>query len=267
MQRLSIPLLILPVAVPAAYLVYLSWKITSRTTISTGRAGYRDKSAEPAGPTLSPSRPISLPADINIDSSDSQWIVTYERVVSRPVPMSNIIVLDGGDAAVRRPDEDRAGLLPASLLQVYSRATHLAFRRTLQAKIMRAAISDAEVKRTFDVDWIRALPFQLGDVVNGGYKVVYHGPGLSPASERVELELEAPASYRGPPPPKGLILAEVQQVDGREDGEEPAVVFVNETWMWRRTDEKPTLIESGLGSFVHGLMAGWLVVNGVEVVT
>lgn len=260
MQRSSIPFIIIPVALPAAYLLYLSWAVTSRTTVTIGQAGSRDSSSQAASRASTPSRPISLPADVD-ENSDSQWVVTYERVVSLPVSVSNITVSDASDTAVRQDEKEELPL--ASMLQAYTRATHLAFRRTLQAKLMRAAIRDLETKHTFDVGWTRNLSFQVGDIVNGAYKVVYHGPGSDPASERIELMIEAPASYRGPPPPKGLILAQVQHVSGQDKTEEPAVMFVNETWMWRRQDEKPTLIESGLQASVHRLMARWLVVNGV----
>lgn len=253
MQRPSIPLFIVPVAVPAAYLIYLSWKITSQTTVTTGR-----QRADGASPP--PPRPVSLPAEVCADDG-SQWIVSYERVVSKPVSTSEITVSSSGTAGSQE-EKQRQQQQPSALLQAYSRATHLAFRSTPQARIMRLAIGDPDTKRTFDANWIQGLLFKQGDVVNGAYKVAYHGPGPAPASERVELAIEAPASYRGPPAPKGLILAEVQHV---EDGS--AVLFVNETWMWRRHDERPTLIEGGFGALLHGLMAGWMVLRGIESVT
>ena len=77
--------------------------------------------------------------------------------------------------------------------------------------------------------------------------------------------IEAPPSYQGPVP-RGLLVAEAAQVavaDKRLD----AVVFVNETWMWRRVDEKPTLIESPVARWFHGMMARWLVVRGIGAVT
>lgn len=103
--------------------------------------------------------------------------------------------------------------------------------------------------------------FGKGDLVNGAYKVSYHGKGKEVTSERVELMIEAPPSYQGPVP-RGLILAEVERVNNGEN-----IVFVNETWMWRRQDEKPTLIENPVGAKIHALVAGWLVKRGIESIT
>lgn len=253
MQRPSIPLFIIPVALPAAYLLYRTWKITSCTTVTTGRQG--------AGRTPPPPRPIALPADVCADDG-SQWVVTYECVVSRPVSTSELHV------AVDSVHPSNAEKQPSPLLQAFSRATHLAFCSTLQAWLMRNAIGDPEAKRTFDASWIQKLPFKHGDVVNGAYKVVYHGSGPAQGSERIEFAIEAPASYRGPPAPRGLILTELLHIEP-ESGltGEGYVVFLNETWMWRRHDEKPTLIESGLAALIHRLMAGWMVMRGVDSVT
>jgi len=131
---------------------------------------------------------------------------------------------------------------------------------------MRIAILDDGGKRTFDGRWIRELAFRHGDIVNGAYKVVYQGRGAAPNSERVELIIEAPPSYRGPPAPNGLILAEIQR-GGTDDRGQESVVFVNETWMWRRADHPPAMIESSVGGKLHEMLARWLVVSGVQSVT
>lgn len=70
-----------------------------------------------------------------------------------------------------------------------------------------------------------------------------------------------PRSYGGPPV-RGLILSALEE---EQDG--AAVRFVNETWLWRRRDEKPTLLESGLGKWLHSPLAGWLVIKGLGAVT
>lgn len=256
MREISLSVLVIPaIASATTYLAYLSWRIIDSTSATAGRLA-TPTTADTAVSASSPKEPFSLPDDIK-SSDQAKWVVSYERVVSKPIRVST--------AAVSQTTEQTspADKPPCSLLQEYARATHIVFATTPQARIMRLAISDKHTKQTFDAPWIQTLTFKDGDVVNGAYKVTYHGRGAEPASERVELTIEAPPSYRGPPAPKGLILAEVQHIEG-DDKKHECVVFVNETWMWRREEEKPTLIESPLGGWFHGFMARWLVLRATE---
>ena len=258
MYQSRLPFIILPVALPAAYLLYLSWKVT-RTT--SAKRGQYDSSAPDSDTDSSPGMPFSIPAEV-IEDDGSRWVVSYERVVSDPVLVSNLTISeDDSDVTDERKREH-----PSPLIQAYSRAAHIAFSATPQARLMRIAILDDDGKRTFDARWIRELAFQKGDVVNGAYKVVYHGSGVSPRSERIELLIESPPSYRGPPAPEGLILAEIRHARTDDQGQ-ASVVFVNETWMWRRVDHLPTMIENSVGGKIHEMLARWLVVRGVEGVT
>lgn len=244
-----IALALLPVVVPTAYLLYLRRKVSGKTRSSSGRRTPQT----PESPL--PSKPISLPP--YVASNDSKWVLAYERVVSDNVPASDIAF----------PIDLRATLKPdqpvSELLIAYSQAAQVAFSWTPQAFVIRAMIKENQFRRTFSRGWIQSLVFNDGDVVNGVYKVVYHGKGIRRASQRVELALEAPPSYKGPPV-NGLIITEVQMSDGGQGDE---VVFVNETWMWRRNDEKLTLLETPAGSWLHTLTAGWLVLKGIRAVT
>jgi hypothetical protein len=49
--------------------------------------------------------------------------------------------------------------------------------------------------------------------------------------------------------------------------DEDKVKFVNETVLWRRKDEKPSMLEGFFGQWLHGLMVRWMVLQGVKAVT
>lgn len=242
-RAVKVALVLLPVVVPAVYLYRFSHNVSSKTTSTTGR-----RSADAGKPTSvgdSPRDPVSLPAEVK---DASRWEVAYERIVSHPIPASSLAFPITGPTET---DTDR----PSALMRAYTSAAQAAFSSTPQAVAMRAAIGDAQAKRSFDVDWIRDLSFGNGDLVNGAYRVVYHGHGQTADSERVELAIEAPPSYKGHVP-RGLIASEIQKV-----GDE--VVFVNETWMWRKPGERKTLIEAPLPSWFHRLTVGWLVLKAM----
>ncbi len=78
-------------------------------------------------------------------------------------------------------------------------------------------------------------------------------------AKRVELILRPPESYRGPSA-EGLIVVGMERA-ATPDGAE-AVVFTNETWLWRRRDEPLLILERALGRWFHELLAGWLIVKG-----
>ncbi|KAH7374845.1 hypothetical protein B0T11DRAFT_3747 [Plectosphaerella cucumerina] len=251
---------ILPVVLPAVYILHLNRRVSKQTTKTSGR---RSPKSSPDSALLStsptPCTPFSLPPEVKDD--ESEWVLAYEKVVSHPIAASALSFPPGrlasGDAA------------PSELLRRYAQATHVAFGRTPQAFAIKASISEPHLRRSFEGDVVRGLPFQKGDMVNGVYRVAYYGQGEDPSSERVELVIEAPASYKGHVP-KGLIVAEVVVIDGplssdKGDGQlEQQVVFVNETWMWRRKDDPATLIEGTVGGWLHALMAGWLILKGIE---
>ncbi|KAL2755744.1 hypothetical protein ACRALDRAFT_1064236 [Sodiomyces alcalophilus JCM 7366] len=275
----TLALALLPVAIPAVYLLYLSRVVSKNTQSSSGcripRKTQPSSSATPSSSSESttPWNPVTLPEDVRAD--DSQWILAYERVVSHPIPTSSLSVAvpftttnppaTPATASTATPADP-----PDDLLRDYSRATQAAFSWTPQALLIRSSIREPHVRRTFDADWIANRAFAPGDLVNGVYRVAYRGPGRDPsASDRVELVLEAPPSYRGPVP-RALIVSEVVEASASpprdEASDEQQVVFVNETWMWRRQNEKPVLIETPAGKWLHTLLAGWLVTKGVQAV-
>ncbi|KAG8168227.1 hypothetical protein KVR01_003916 [Diaporthe batatas] len=94
--------------------------------------------------------------------------------------------------------------------------------------------------------------------VDGVYIVQYRGSESH--GERVEMRLSAPEGFRGPRS-DGIIVAAIEPVgaDASDD-----VVFVNETWLWRYQNEKPTLLEGSISRWFHSLLAAWLIGKGIE---
>ncbi|KAL1872325.1 hypothetical protein VTK73DRAFT_1556 [Phialemonium thermophilum] len=264
---------LIPVALEAGYLFYLKRSVSRHTTASAGLRYPRDptksgdsKSAGAAASNGIPAsvvKPVSLPLEVADDSS-SEYVLSYERVVSQPLPASSLrhplpsALLSGA------PDVSTGASL---LLTVYLRATMKAFGWTPQAFAIRAAVGSSEAKRTFDDAYIDNLDFREGDRVDGVYTVAFRGSRDGQSEERVEMLLDPPASYRGPVV-KGLIACGVEPVPSLEGVEKPAkVVFINETWLYRKTDEKPTLLEGAAGRWIHSLLAGWLIMKGLKVVS
>ncbi|EER41438.1 conserved hypothetical protein [Histoplasma capsulatum H143] len=268
---------ILPLAAPAACLLYLRLTTVRYITSSTGR--YRrpptvdkSKSSAPSSSTSStpphlPLPPLTLPA--HLTTSPAHTII-YERVTSLPIPLSSL------NSAASTPATTTT-TTPA-LLTTYLRTTMKVFSRTPQAYVIRSALKGNPAHATFDDACIDALEFVPGDRVNGAYVVTYRGEGPEQDGsgsrggknsadwcERVEMRLETPAGYTGPGQDvEGVIVV---GVEGVGEGEQGGILLVNETWMWRGQAEKPVMLEGVVGRWLHGLFAGWLVVKGMRAIT
>lgn len=218
--------------------------VGSSATQQRGRGAQVGKTSTQAAasPLPEPPLPRSLPQSVAAD--DTGGIVLWnERVVSKPVALSEL-GWPGGDL-----DE---------LLTRYVRATMVAFTWTPQAYLIRKMLP-AGVGETFDAEYINAMDFRMADQrVDGVYTVQYRGAG--PRGERVEMRLSPPEEYTGPKS-DGIIVAAIEPVGA---GAPDAVVFVNETWLWRGPDEKPTLLEGSIGRWFHSLLAAWLVGKGIK---
>ncbi|KAK3297265.1 uncharacterized protein B0H64DRAFT_372654 [Chaetomium fimeti] len=214
-SKLAVCLAVLPLALPVTYLIYLDRTVSKELKTATGvRNKNRGVSTVPAAL----SKPVTLPKEAGAD--ESEWVLAYERIVSQPLPRSSLV------------DDDLSAVVTD-----YVRATMTAFSWTPQAFFLRAAAGDEAARKTFDTPFIRNLGFCEGDRVNGFWKVVYRGNGGRRGDERVEMALDAPPTYKGARV-NGVIAAGVEL---QSDGD---VVFVNETWMWRKDDEAPSLLES-----------------------
>lgn len=239
---------LIAVATPAAYLFLLRRSVMrdveSSTTqqcvpkVQTGR-----RAAQVAASPLSePALPRSLPQSVTADNIDG-YVLWNERVVSKPVALSQLRWSSGS------LDE---------LLTRYVRATMIAFTWTPQAYLIRKMLP-AGVGETFEADYINAMDFRVVDQrVDGVYTVQYRG--TEPRGERVEMRLSPPEEYTGPRS-DGMIVAAIEPVGA---GAPDEVVFVNETWLWRKPDEKPTLLEGSIGRWFHSLLAAWLVGKGIK---
>src|SRR5689334_7132642 len=84
-SKLTIPRTILPLALPAAYLVYLDRVIAKHLTTSTGVRNKKKRiTAIPPGLH----EPTTLPPEVASD--DSEWVLAYERITSEPVDPSRL---------------------------------------------------------------------------------------------------------------------------------------------------------------------------------
>jgi hypothetical protein len=239
--KLTIGLAVLPLAISATYLVYLD-RLASKQCIAS--TGLRHKKKRTNTIPASIRKPATLPEEV--ESDESEWVLAYERVVSTPLHPPSL------------PYDLQNDL--STILTQYVRTTMTAFSWTPQAFILRASAGDSAVKKTFDTPFIQNLAFCEGDPVNGFWRVVYRGDGGLTGGQRVEMALDAPPTYKGPVV-RGVVVSGIEM---RGDGD---VVFVNETWMWRREGEPPVLLEGCMGRWLHAVLSGWLVMKGVRAVT
>lgn len=252
-------------AVPAAYVllfrVRVMSNIASSSSVQLGSNVKADrKPTIAAGPVRFPqSFPASVAAaadgdgDGGGDGVAAGFVLWHERLVSKSISLSAL--------GWRKGKEGRAE--NELLLTRYVRGTMLAFARTPQAVAMRRMIPPAAAA-TFEAEYINAMDFkQKGQRIDGVYTVQYRGNGPAGVlgGERVELRLDPPEEYEGPKS-DGMIVAAVEPVG--EDGDE--VVFANETWLWRRLDDKPTFLEWTAGRWLHSLLAAWLIQKGIAAV-
>ncbi|KAF3767560.1 hypothetical protein M406DRAFT_69696 [Cryphonectria parasitica EP155] len=251
-------LLLLAVAAPAASVLlirayimrdtssYTSGRLSKRTTAQkTDRA----ISAPVSTLDLTPPLPQSFPSSVAANDF-ADHIVWHERVVSKPVLLSALVGREWDEQEV---DE---------ILTRYVRGTMCAFAKTPQSGLLWKMVP-ADVRLTFEKGYIDTMDFrQVGQRVDGVYTVQHRGAGPEGIhGQRVELRLDAPEGYTGPKS-DGMIVASVEAAGGDATG---LVVFANETWLWRRRDgEKPTLLESAVGRWLHSLMAAWLIREGVS---
>ncbi|KAJ3473495.1 hypothetical protein NLG97_g10273 [Lecanicillium saksenae] len=243
---------LLPVVLPAVYVVYLNLTIRRTTSCSSGQLNpppSSGTSTAASSPAAAPITPESLPEEVAANPGD--WVVCYERVVSRPLSASSLVHKLLG----HNSNDDASAETPSPLLKTYLRATYKAFSWTPQAFLIRAMLAEPDRRASFAAAHIDELEFARGDVVDGVYAVTSYGRNERRGVEVIELSLDVPASYRGPPV-RGLIMSAIEE---GKDG----VVFVNETWLWRKKDEKPTLLETGFGRWFHSLLAGWLITKGL----
>lgn len=249
-----IALALVPVVAPAAYFLAIQ-AIVSRSIATSFTQKHVTKTdedtaatAETTPPAVPP--PRSIPDEVL--APGAPYVIVCERVVSRPVPAAGLAV-------------------PASvpLLTSYLRGTMEAFSWTPQGLLIRSIVSDAGVRRSFDADCLRSLSFVPGDLACGAYQVTYRGPfeASSEEDERVELSI-VPIADRPDLVVHGVVVSAVQRAKAGADAAAATVVFVNETWMWRHAvEEKPTMLESAAGRYLHWLVGGWMIHKGLQTVT
>ncbi|KAI1815531.1 hypothetical protein GGS20DRAFT_542846 [Poronia punctata] len=230
----GLPIILLalaPVFIPTTYAACVLYRCAKRTSATT-----RIESS-------SSSSDIALPPAVSA-AAQGQYVISRERIESEVV-----VVPIPGTLQQEDEEEDR-------LIERYLSTTMRMFTYTPQAYIMKSMVSRLTVADTFSPEYLSACRFEPGDRVCGVY-VVRERIG----SRRVILDLSPPEGWNGPVVSGvldcGFVVVEKDRKGGR---------FFNETVMWRRLDEKPTLLEGAVGRVLHGLMVRWMVVRGVEAV-
>ncbi|KAJ7055523.1 hypothetical protein C8F01DRAFT_1062734 [Mycena amicta] len=226
-------------AIPAlgVYLTYLKR--------SFGRHVVESKSISPPDALpLSASAPGIEPLPAAVLDNLSSYVVARERITSHPFPRSSL-----------RPELKTL----ASATTAYLRTTLLLFAGTPQALLMRRMMP-SDSRPTFDREYITSCDFQPGDRVCGVYVVAQRVEGM------VVLAMSPPEGWTGPKAEGNLVLGFIPDSDGVK-GEEGLIHAVNETVLWRKTQDKPTIMEGAVGAWLHVLMVSWMVVRGVEAVT
>ncbi|KAI1347478.1 hypothetical protein F5Y01DRAFT_294914 [Xylaria sp. FL0043] len=263
---LPIALLAVVALLPAAYSAYVLRQATRRTSatasISPPDPLPVDATADGGGDTVT-----ALPPAVR--AALDEYVVARERVVSEAVPLRKI--LPGLRAGLEEWSEkerkgvDRDANARKGLLETYLAATMRMFTWTPQAFAMKHMVSrlpdGAAYAGTFSGSYLDTCFFQARDRVCGVY--VVRERVRSKKGERVLLDLSPPEGWKGP------VVAGVLDCGfelGEERGER-VVRFVNETVLWRRKEEKATLLEGTVSRWLHGAMVGWMVVRGVEAVT
>ncbi|KAI4869673.1 hypothetical protein F4820DRAFT_471272 [Hypoxylon rubiginosum] len=260
-----------PVALPAAYLVFLKRELAKHTIAD----GVRTSPPDPLLPISTSSASTKTDVDDDDDNdvdddnyaddvippdvlaSPERFVVSRERVTSRAIPVGSL----RRDLLAVDVDTDS---LDDDLLEAYLSATMRAFSWTPQALLMArmgTSVDDAAgFARSFRAEYLQDRVFQAGDRLCGVYVVRSWRGG------KAVLDLAPPRGWRGPVVRGALGVGFEWERDGDGDGD-GSVRFVNETVLWRGVEEKGTMLEGWVGRWMHGLLAGWLVVKGVEAVT
>ncbi|KAI1798525.1 hypothetical protein F4811DRAFT_203423 [Daldinia bambusicola] len=276
-----------PIAIPAAYMIYLQRSLARYTAASAGVCP-PDSLTTPSSSSSSASssttaEPLSdrdiFPSDVR--HHPERYVVARERVTSHLIPVSSL-----------RPEFiSKKGNL-SGLLDSYLSATMTAFAGTGQGyflKRLAAGLENREgaeeYKRTFEAEYIAACKFRPGDRVCGVYVV----RSRSRSKGRVVLEVAPPEGWTGPAVEGVLVVGfDLEVAGGRgrrserekereresrgrsysSEAVEGDVRFVNETVMWREKDGGvSTPLEGRVGRWLHTLMVRKLVVKGVQAVT
>ncbi|KAI0144532.1 hypothetical protein GGR57DRAFT_481779 [Xylariaceae sp. FL1272] len=253
-----------PVLIPTAYVAYTLHRIARRTTASTSISPPDSLSNERTGAFLRLTRASEKESDLvskhdtsaiprNILAKKDQYVISCERIVSEPVSINSL----PAEFQPSKEQHGEDGEKNRRLLEAYLSTTMRTFTRTPQAYIMKSMVSrlasGANHAATFSESYLTSCRFEQQDRVCGVY-VVRERVGAG----RVLLDLSPPQGW------KGAVVTGVLDCGFVVEEDRNCVRFVNETIMWRRKHEAPTLLEGSIGRWFHGMMVRWMVVRGVE---
>lgn len=207
----------------------LSYYLNSRKKKLSTRISHSSKQGH-----ISSSTPLNNIKSIPDEIFTSKYYVIYDSS-SKSIPREQLPDLETGELLTRFLRRNMS--MFASLTQGY-----VLYLRTI---MMTAKDEVRARKKSFDPTHIRTLDFKEGDLVCNAYRVKVR------SDERVEFGFES----------MGI---EGRLVVGLEERGE-LMVFHNETFMWRESSEERILpLERGLGKWMHGLTAWWMLDSGVR---
>jgi len=135
------------------------------------------------------------------------------------------------------------------VLTEYLRFVMTKFAWSPQAYAMWYFTKSPKRRETFKATHIQSLNFEEGDVVCGAYTVIKR------STTKVEIAFGAHEGYTGP------VVSGRMVISIEPDGNDTAIL--NDVYMWRKVDEKPTPLESGVGQWLHEFFIGRLIGSGV----
>ncbi|KAH8204022.1 hypothetical protein TruAng_001833 [Truncatella angustata] len=241
------------VAAPLAYVIYTKSSYDARTSISCVVLSSLDPNQiEQFQLEVGGDRKEQTILSPEVLARPREWVVAQERVLSNPVPLTNM-------------DRTLAQGASQGLVEVYMRTTMGLFARTPQAWFMRRIIGDPGVRRTFDAEYLDRCDFEVGDRVCGVYVVTSRtqpknrSDGGTTGGEMVVLSLSPPEGWAGPVVRGSLIVG--------YNREGHMIQLINETVLWREKKEKPVFLEGVVGRWAHSFMVQWMVLRGLEALT
>jgi len=264
-------LAIAPVVLPTAYVACVLYRCARRTTATARVEAPASQRAKTRTLKEEGEDTVAIPPDVLAAAATSDnYIIARERVISEPVPVEKLGI-QAGLLLSGFPVGDEEGERERGVLEKYLSTTMRLFTYMPQAHIMKFMVSrlpdGAAHANTFSAEYLNKCRFVPGDRVCGVYVVRERVP-VESGGERVILDLSVPEGWKSLVVSGALDCGFVLQQQKEKNKNGAGVVrFVNETVLWRRLDERPTILEGAFGRILHTLMVRWMVARSADAVT
>ncbi|RYO98818.1 hypothetical protein DL764_006981 [Monosporascus ibericus] len=271
--------LVVCVAAPAAYLAFAKRSLGRRTEARPARVGppRSGPAKDGDGEGILTGTFAPIPDELVTSEADAGVVVAREAVRSHPFPVASLkpefvrrrpglgpgLDADAGTGARAGADVEVSEVDKDAMVSTFLRTSMRLFARTPQAVLMRRLMITGDAAASFEAAYLDACAFAVGDRVCGVYIVAERRA----ADGVAVLNLSPPEGWSGPRPEGVIVVAVVEDGDGEKGSGGGKLRFVNETLLWRRADDAPTVLEGRVGAWLHELMIRWFVVRAVDAVT